>query len=119
MNAQELLIAVFGGGGVIAGIIKLGEWLFGASAKRAADRRSSLEEDIKRRDTDLDRQDQDIRELRQAINDQRNDYERRINECWERVRRAEGERAIAEGQLYRFGFEKTERGWKRNGGTKP
>ncbi len=101
------------GGAAMASLIKGGTWLFGAMAKRGADRRADL-------NTIIARQDVEIGALKAEIEKGEAESQRRIRELEERTAEAERQSARMEGVLYRMGMERTDRGWRRHDeGEKP
>lgn len=121
------LFTFLASGAGVAALIKVLEYIFSSRAKSAADRRSSMEEDIERKNKDIEwhraalvterqESEQREREREKRFQEERTDFERRVRDEVDRRDRAERDKAQMEGLLYRMGWERTDRGWKRNGG---
>ncbi len=95
------------GGAAMATLIKGGTWLFASVASRNADRRVDLT-------TIITRQDVEIQELKEEVERCEAGYLRRIRELEERAAEADRQSARMEGVLYRMGYERTDRGWRRH-----
>ncbi len=96
MTAAELLAYITAGGAAMATLIKGGEWLLGAMAKRHGDRRTDLATIITRLDAEIER------------------LKAETEKCEDEKREAEQQSARMEGVLYRMGMERTDRGWRHN-----
>ncbi len=78
-------------------LVTTGTRLFGAMAKRHGDRRTDLATIITRLDTEIE------------------SLKANIDKCEDEKRKAEQQTARMEGVLFRLGYERTDRGWRRNG----
>ncbi len=108
MNPTELIAWTSAGGAVMALVIRGGTWLFASLAARSTDRRLDLNMVIAR-------QDGEIADLKKEMTESEAACMARIRGLEERVREAEAASARMEGVLYRWGFERSGLGWKRNG----
>lgn len=107
------------GGAAIGGAIKLGTWFFSTLATRTADRRASLDDIITRQKEEIDSLRTEVRAQRAEALQQEAQCDERIRTLERRVDDEARARAQMEGLLYRMGWERTARGWKRNGHGDP